>query len=321
MELMPGSAAVVDMVPDAAGRFEFECSASDHFNGGMVASFLVRAAPAAAARAAAATAAAADILPSPRHLLGPEDPDGGRSPAHLGLRTHGRPVPPPALAGPPATRVSAPPAGRVREYFVAAEEEEWDYAPSGASTVTPADGFMMSDPEIDFFGRTRYLKARYVEYADATFSARKPVAEEWRHAGILGPVLRAEVGDKIRVRFLNRASRPCSIRPHGLSEPAGEGISFRGDTGGVGGGGDAAAPGAQLDYVFDVPERAGPGPGDGSSVAWLYYSDIDHVADANTGLLGVIIVARAGAAAPDARPLDVDKEFVALFSVSRIFHA
>ena len=33
--------------------------------------------------------------------------------------------------------------------------------------------------------------------------------------GIMGPVIYAEVGDVIRVRFINRASRPYSIHPHG----------------------------------------------------------------------------------------------------------
>lgn len=33
----------------------------------------------------------------------------------------------------------------------------------------------------------------------------------------LGPVIRAEVGERIRVTFRNNASRPFSIQPHGVS--------------------------------------------------------------------------------------------------------
>jgi manganese oxidase len=222
--------------------------------------------------------------------------------------------PPPGFSVPPSV-TPALATGKTREYFIAVEEEDWDYAPSGKSTATAADGVMMKPPDVDYLARTRYRKARYVEYTDAAFTTRKPVPPEWAHKGILGPVIRAEVGDEIRVMLLNRGSRPCSFRPYGLAVPAGEGISFRGDTGGSGGTADVVLPGGEHEYVFDVPERAGPGPGDGSSLAWIYYSDVDHVADAYTGLVGAIIVARRGAADPSGRPLDVDKEFVALFSV------
>lgn len=33
----------------------------------------------------------------------------------------------------------------------------------------------------------------------------------------LGPVIKAEVGERIRVTFRNNASRPFSIQPHGVS--------------------------------------------------------------------------------------------------------
>lgn len=32
-----------------------------------------------------------------------------------------------------------------------------------------------------------------------------------------GPVIKAEVGERIRVTFRNNASRPFSIQPHGVS--------------------------------------------------------------------------------------------------------
>lgn len=33
----------------------------------------------------------------------------------------------------------------------------------------------------------------------------------------LGPVIKAEVGERIRVTFRNNASRPFSVQPHGVS--------------------------------------------------------------------------------------------------------
>ena len=47
----------------------------------------------------------------------------------------------------------------------------------------------------------KYWKALYFEYADDTFITRK---EKDQHLGFLGPVIRAEVGDTIKVTFRNK---------------------------------------------------------------------------------------------------------------------
>lgn len=64
-----------------------------------------------------------------------------------------------------------------------------------------------------------------------------------------------------------------------------------------------------------MPERAGPGASDPSSVVWRYHSHVDETADANTGLVGPIIVARQREMLPDGRVKGIDREFVVLFSV------
>jgi hephaestin len=64
-----------------------------------------------------------------------------------------------------------------------------------------------------------------------------------------------------------------------------------------------------------VPERAGPGPDDGSSVMWMYHSHTDEVADTNAGLIGPMEVTSAGMARPDGSPSDVDRELFELFTV------
>lgn len=33
---------------------------------------------------------------------------------------------------------------------------------------------------------------------------------------LLGPIIRAEVGEVLHITFLNKASRPYSIKPHGV---------------------------------------------------------------------------------------------------------
>ena len=63
---------------------------------------------------------------------------------------------------------------------------------------------------------TTYRKAIYREYTDETFAKLKPRQPEWEHLGMLGPVLRAEVGDTIRVIFKNNATHPFSMHPHGV---------------------------------------------------------------------------------------------------------
>jgi hypothetical protein len=42
------------------------------------------------------------------------------------------------------------------------------------------------------------------------------IPSEWAHKGILGPIMRAEVGDTLVVTFKNMASKPCTISPSGL---------------------------------------------------------------------------------------------------------
>jgi hypothetical protein len=75
-------------------------------------------------------------------------------------------------------------------YYIAADEVLWNYAPRGQNlTGTPG-------PELEGGSRSITLrKAVYREYTDETFSTRKPRTAEWEHLGILGPLIRAEVGD------------------------------------------------------------------------------------------------------------------------------
>lgn len=101
------------------------------------------------------------------------------------------------------------PEGRVRAYFVAADEVDWDYAPGGINKMM---GMKFEGNSKIFTERgphrigTVYRKAIYREYTDETFTHLKPRTDEWQNAGILGPILRAEVGDIIRIVFKNNAT-------------------------------------------------------------------------------------------------------------------
>src|SRR5688500_9090665 len=77
----------------------------------------------------------------------------------------------------------------VREYWIAAEKTTWNYAPSGRNLIKPDEG-------LGVWGKTlAYPKYRYFGYKDARYADRLP-QPEW--AGILGPQLRAAVGDTLK---------------------------------------------------------------------------------------------------------------------------
>lgn len=58
-----------------------------------------------------------------------------------------------------------------------------------------------------------YKKALYRRYTDISFTIK---ANHSEYLGFLGPVIRAEVGETIKVVFKNMASRNYSVHPHGV---------------------------------------------------------------------------------------------------------
>jgi hephaestin len=98
-----------------------------------------------------------------------------------------------------------------------------------------------------------------------------------------------------------------------LYDKASEGVPYNDGTNGRDKADDGVPPGATHTYVWPVPERAGPGPMDGSSVMLMYHSHVDEVRDINTGLFGPIIVTARGKARPDGSPNDVNREIIASY--------
>ena len=221
-------------------------------------------------------------------------------------------------ARPVRIHAAAPePAGTTRIYYVAADEVQWDYAPSGRDEAMGmefdpiAKGFTESGPHQ--IGRVN-KKAMYREYTDATFSTLKKRSSEDAYLGIMGPILRGAVGDTIKVVFRNNATHPYSMHPHGvLYAKDSEGADYNDNTSGADKADGCVAPGASHTYTWQIPERAGPGPNDPSSIFWLYHSHCDELRDVASGLFGGFIVTRQGMALPDGRPKDVDHEFVNMY--------
>lgn len=210
-------------------------------------------------------------------------------------------------------------AGHARVYFIAADQVEWNYAPSGKNRITgkplgaAESTWTASGP--DRIG-TRYLKSVFHEYADGTFTREKPRSKRWEHLGILGPVIQAEVGDTISVTLKNNTRFPVSLHAHGVwYDKDSEGAPYNDGVPAAKKAGDSVAPGQKHTYLWRVLDRSGPGPNDGSSVMWMYHSHVDEVADTNAGLIGPIIITRRGMARADGSPKDVDRQFVTMFSV------
>lgn len=210
-------------------------------------------------------------------------------------------------------------AGHARTYYLSADPVAWDYAPLGKNGITgrpfgPAENvFVARGP-----GRigSRYLKCLYRGYTDDTFTSALPRRADDRYLGLLGPVLRAEVGDTIRVVFRNTCPFPTSLHPHGVRYAKdSEGAPYADGTSGPDRADDAVPTGGRHTYHWEVPERAGPGPMEGSSILWMYHSHTDEIADTNAGLMGPILVTARGKARPDGSPRDVDREIVQAYSV------
>ena len=163
----------------------------------------------------------------------------------------------------------------------------------------------------------KYIKAIYREYTDATFSELKPVPLEDQHKGLLGPVIRAEVGDTIEVVFKNNLKFKASVHPHGVFYPKNaEGATYQDGSESYDLLDDKISPGDTYNYVWGVPERAGPVEGsEGSSNVWLYHSHVDETADTMAGLVGPIVVTKAGHADDNGKPKDIDREFFAFFQI------
>jgi FtsP/CotA-like multicopper oxidase with cupredoxin domain len=206
----------------------------------------------------------------------------------------------PSSAGPGAQ------APVVRRYYVAAEEVVWDYAPGGASIM--AHGNHAAGIPAPWGANRRWKKVRYIEYTDDTFTTSKP-QPAW--LGILGPIIRAEVGDTVLVHFLNRTDDRHSMHPHGVrytKDHEGADYAHRGA-------GAVVPPGGRHVYTWIADEGAAPGPSDPSSVVWWYHAHLDEPAETNAGLLGPIIITARGMARPDAAPVDVDRELVLMFMI------
>ncbi|KAM8975284.1 ferroxidase HEPHL1 [Pelodytes ibericus] len=209
--------------------------------------------------------------------------------------------------------------GTVRKYYIATELVQWNYAPTNYDGITgdllnktdsySATYFTKSSNRI---GGT-YWKVQYTEYVDELFTIKKNRSESETHLGILGPVIKAEVGDTVVVVFANKADRHYSIMAHGVAfSKASEGAPY---ADGSVKDGSHVGPGETFTYTWEVPESNGPTPSDPNCLTYLYYSAVDPAKDTNSGLVGPLLVCKKSSLTNDNAQAHTDKEFYLLFTV------
>ncbi|KAL3865206.1 hypothetical protein ACJMK2_006822 [Sinanodonta woodiana] len=213
--------------------------------------------------------------------------------------------------------------GIVRKYYIAAEEIDWNYAPTMQDLI---ENESLEDPKLRGYLYVRndsgyigpiYKKAVYREYTDETFSTQKQRIPEEEHLQLLGPFIRAEIGDVIEVVFLNKATHPFSIKPHGVFyDKSNEGMKYNDFSRDSETFDDAVPPGGTYTYRWTVPERSGPKPNETACIGWLYHSGSNMIRDTSSGLMGPLITCKKGTLDANGKRKDsIIREFAVAFYI------
>ncbi|XP_062258155.1 coagulation factor V [Platichthys flesus] len=190
----------------------------------------------------------------------------------------------------------------VRMYFIAAEEVTWDYSGYGQRRQ---DKVQLNTR------KTTFSKVVFRSYMDSSFSTPDVRGEIDEHLGILGPVIKAEVGQSIMVVFRNNADRPYSVHPNGVTyTKRTEGLSYEDGSKYWFKYDNEVQPNSTFTYLWKLPIEVGPKPGDTDCRTWAYYSGVNPERDIHTGLIGPLLVCREGTLS---RNLPDLREFMLLF--------
>uniref|UniRef100_A0A2K6E5U9 Ceruloplasmin n=1 Tax=Macaca nemestrina TaxID=9545 RepID=A0A2K6E5U9_MACNE len=210
---------------------------------------------------------------------------------------------------------STPAWAKEKHYYIGIIETTWDYASDhGEKKLISVDTehsniYLQNGP--DRIGRL-YKKALYLQYTDETFrtAIEKPV---W--LGFLGPIIKAETGDKVYVHLKNFASRPYTFHSHGITYyKEHEGAIYPDNTTDFQKADDKVYPGQQYTYLLLATEEQSPGEGDSNCVTRIYHSHIDAPKDIASGLIGPLIICKKDSLDKE-KEKNIDREFVVMFSV------
>ncbi|KFQ15264.1 Coagulation factor V, partial [Leptosomus discolor] len=189
---------------------------------------------------------------------------------------------------------------KVREHYIAAQITSWTYKPASEEKSR----LEHTDPV--------FKKISYREY-EVDFKKEKPANV---FAGLLGPTLRAEVGDTLVVHLKNMADKPVSIHPQGIVyNKNAEGSLYDDRTSSAEKRDDAVLPGQVYTYVYDITEDVGPREADLPCLTYAYYSHENMAMDFNSGLIGALLICKKGSLNEDGSQKLFDKEYVLMFGV------
>ncbi|XP_040594092.1 coagulation factor V isoform X2 [Mesocricetus auratus] len=177
------------------------------------------------------------------------------------------------------------------EYFIAAEEVIWNYAPVIPANMDKKYRSLHLDNFSNQIGK-QYKKVIYRQYEEETFTKRMENANI-KQSGILGPIIRAQVRDTLKIVFKNMASRPYSIYPHGVTfspyEDEGNSSSTPGSHTMI----RPVQPGETYTYKWNILEFDEPTENDAQCLTRPYYSDVDITRDLASGLIGLLLICKS----------------------------
>ncbi|XP_021054295.1 coagulation factor V [Mus pahari] len=177
------------------------------------------------------------------------------------------------------------------EYFIAAEEVIWNYAPVIPANMDKIYRSLHLDNFSNQIGK-HYKKVIYRQYEEETFTKRTD-NPSIKQSGILGPVIRAQVRDTLKIVFKNMASRPYSIYPHGVTfSPYEDGVNSSSTSGNhtmI----RPVQPGETFTYKWNILEFDEPTENDAQCLTRPYYSDVDVTRDIASGLIGLLLICKS----------------------------
>ncbi|MEQ2183318.1 hypothetical protein GOODEAATRI_031534 [Goodea atripinnis] len=192
-----------------------------------------------------------------------------------------------------------------KTFYIAAMEIDWEYSPNRTWEVemfrghedNPAPVFL--EKSDGFIGST-YKKVVYRQFTNDKFTKEVERTPDMDHLGIMGPMIHASVGDKVKVVFKNMASRPYSIHAHGVKTESPDVYKTK--------------PGETHTYTWYINKNTGPTTDQEECSVSAYYSTADVTKDLYSGLIGPLVICRRSWA----RSLGLKKEveeFALLFLV------
>ncbi|XP_047664470.1 ferroxidase HEPHL1-like isoform X2 [Tachysurus fulvidraco] len=188
-------------------------------------------------------------------------------------------------------------------FYIASEEVEWNYAPNRTWELEKFNTTLSNSPGSIYLNKSEnrigpvYKKVVYRKYTDETFTKQDARGPDEVHLGILGPILRVQVGEKVQVVFKNKAKRNYSVHAHGVKSNTAQPVR----------------PGNTARYNWTI--SSGPEPNESNCTIYPYYSSVNFLKDLASGLVGPLVVCRKGTLNSTRQRSDVEKEFALLFMV------